>query len=669
MIKDEMQDQGSTDQSSADGGIDAPKVRKPARKRAAEPTAAVEGQAQPVAPADKPKPRSRQLRTPFRRRRPDAPDVESHVQDVDSSSAMVAQSSESVEANVGEPVAGAPSEKRVPRTGARAEGKRSARAGAVPESSSSPDSRVGRPGARKRRSVDAAAGAGSRRKQGHESTIDGDTLASDAHEEPTQAIDYLSKAPKTDQRLGKYLQSELLMPKLHKVLAEAGIGSRREMEELIIAGRVSVNGEPAHIGQRVSSNDVVRVNGKPLARMSNRKPPRVILYHKPAGEIVSHDDPQGRATVFSRLPTMKVGKWLSVGRLDLNTEGLLILTTSGDLSNRLVHPRYGNEREYAVRLLGELDDDMRKRLLGGIELEDGLAQFGSIEFLGGEGSNKWYCVTLQEGRNREVRRMFEAVGLTVSRLIRTRFGDIVLPTSLRRGRWEEMSPNLVSALMIQLGLLRDEEPGPHGRGRGHRQPISHDNAMPPGFAVPAAEVGRGRVGAAPGARSRGRARDGSPNPLVTGVLTVTGGFANGHPTSGSPRGRGAAKGSSSTARPGTGRRDGSQGGAKGGAGKGRYPGASDSGPGLSQGVRGEGAGHKASGQRRKSAGPSRSAGPNDLGGSSRSGNVAVAEGVRSARKTSPRRGAAGASPRGRSDDRQPSGASAHESRLPFLKRR
>src|SRR5690606_33999327 len=150
--------------------------------------------------------------------------------------------------------------------------------------------------------------------------------------------------------------SDAIAPKLHKVLADAGVGSRREMEELIIAGRVSVNGEPAHIGQRVKPNDQVRVNGKPITRRNPAKPPRDILYHKPAGEIVSHDDPAGRANVFTRLPKIKVGNWLSVGRLDLNTEGVLMLTASGGLANPLMHPRYGAEREYAVRVLGEMDD-------------------------------------------------------------------------------------------------------------------------------------------------------------------------------------------------------------------------------------------------------------------------------------------------------------------------
>src|SRR5690606_26262818 len=216
-------------------------------------------------------------------------------------------------------------------------------------------------------------------------------------------------------------------PKLHKVLAEAGIGSRREMEDLIVAGRVSVNGEPAHIGQRVGPNDQVRVNGKLVQRRHTSRPPRVVLYHKPAGEIVSQDDPGGRATVFSRLPKIKTGKWISVGRLDLNTEGLLIFTTSGDLANRMMHPRYGMEREYAVRVLAELTPEQQQALTTGVQLDDGPAAFGTLQFLGGEGSNRWYRVTLSEGRNREVRRMFESAGVMVSRLIRVRFGDIGLP--------------------------------------------------------------------------------------------------------------------------------------------------------------------------------------------------------------------------------------------------
>jgi 23S rRNA pseudouridine2605 synthase len=264
-------------------------------------------------------------------------------------------------------------------------------------------------------------------------------------------------------------------PKLHKVLAEAGLGSRRDMEELIVAGRVSVNGEPAHIGQRILPTDQVRINGKPIMRKVSKKPPRVLIYHKPAGEIVSTNDPEGRASVFESLPTMKVGKWLAVGRLDYNTEGLLLFTTSGDLANRLMHPRYGIEREYAVRTLGELEEGMRQRLLAGVELEDGLAQFSKITDGGGEGVNKWYRVIIGEGRNREVRRMFEAVGLTVSRLIRTRYGAMTLPANLKRGRWEELEEDAVRALLKLSGLEKaggdkPATPGKGGKPFGNKAP-------------------------------------------------------------------------------------------------------------------------------------------------------------------------------------------------------
>ncbi len=258
-------------------------------------------------------------------------------------------------------------------------------------------------------------------------------------------------------------------PKLHKVLAEAGLGSRRDMEDLIMSGRVSVNGEPAHIGQRILATDHVRINGKLIQRRVSKKPPRVLVYHKPAGEIVSHDDPDGRPSVFDRLPTMKAGKWLAVGRLDFNTEGLLLFTTSGDLANRLMHPRYSIDREYAVRTLGELAEGMRQKLLAGVELEDGVAQFSKIADGGGEGINKWYRVVIGEGRNREVRRMFEAIGLTVSRLIRTRYGAMTLPSGLKRGRWEELEENEVRDMLTTYGIEK-KVPGADGRppakGRG-----------------------------------------------------------------------------------------------------------------------------------------------------------------------------------------------------------
>ena len=261
-------------------------------------------------------------------------------------------------------------------------------------------------------------------------------------------------------------------PKLHKVLAQAGLGSRLEMEQLILEGRISVNNAPAHIGQRIQYGDQVKVNGKPIRVRIEPPPARVIAYHKPAGEIVSHDDPQNRPSVFRKLPRLQHGKWQSVGRLDLNTEGLLLLTSSGELANRLMHPRFGLEREYAVRVLGALSNEEKQKLLDGVMLDDGPAQFGSIEDGGGEGSNCWYRVTISEGRNREVRRMMEAVGHAVSRLIRIRYGAMVLPHGLRRGAWIELDEADIRALMKAAGAQErtERKPGaaPRGRGRPDR---------------------------------------------------------------------------------------------------------------------------------------------------------------------------------------------------------
>jgi 23S rRNA pseudouridine2605 synthase len=312
-------------------------------------------------------------------------------------------------------------------------------------------------------------------------------------------------------------------PKLHKVLAEAGLGSRRDMEELIIAGRVSVNGEPAHIGQRILPTDQVRINGKLIQRKVSKRPPRVLVYHKPAGEIVSHNDPDGRPSVFDRLPTMKAGKWLAVGRLDFNTEGLLLFTTSGDLANRLMHPRYGIDREYAVRTLGELEEGMRQKLLSGVELEDGVAQFSKIADGGGEGVNKWYRVTIGEGRNREVRRMFEAIGLTVSRLIRTRYGAMTLPQGLKRGRWEELEENAVRDLLSLSGLEKaasQQNPAQKGNREFQGRPGTGRN---PGNGVNgnttgnAGNTGRPRIGeqGSGGGQGRGQPRSRQPDPLQT----------------------------------------------------------------------------------------------------------------------------------------------------------
>jgi 23S rRNA pseudouridine2605 synthase len=235
--------------------------------------------------------------------------------------------------------------------------------------------------------------------------------------------------------------------KIHKVLAAAGLGSRREMEELIRAGKVRVNGGAAQLGMRVQPGDVIRVGKRQVTVRDSAKLPRIIAYHKPEGEIVSHDDPQGRPSVFEKLPPMRRGKWLAVGRLDYNTSGLLIFTTSGELCNRLMHPRYEVEREYAVRIIGKLSEEQFKQLKKGVRLEDGMARFDLIEERGGRGLNNWYRVVLREGRNRIVRRMFDAIGFRVSRLMRVRFGVVSLPFGLRRGTWREMDDTQTGAVL------------------------------------------------------------------------------------------------------------------------------------------------------------------------------------------------------------------------------
>jgi 23S rRNA pseudouridine2605 synthase len=239
-------------------------------------------------------------------------------------------------------------------------------------------------------------------------------------------------------------------PKLQKALADAGYGSRRQLEEMIAEGRISVNGVAAHLGQRVAPGDRVRINGKLAKLQRPSRQPRILLYHKAEGEIVSRDDPDGRPSVFDKLPRIRGGRWIAVGRLDFNSCGLLLLTDSGELANRLMHPRYELEREYAVRVVGELPAETKQRLLAGIELDDGLAAFGRLAEEGGEGTNRWYRVTLSEGRNREVRRMFEAVGVTVSRLMRVRYGPVRLPPRLKRGMCGELPPADVAALMAAL---------------------------------------------------------------------------------------------------------------------------------------------------------------------------------------------------------------------------
>lgn len=337
-------------------------------------------------------------------------------------------------------------------------------------------------------------------------------VTSDAYDEAGELDVTASAGSKNKKKSGRReLTSEDDAPKLHKVLAEAGLGSRRDMEDLIISGRVSVNGEPAHIGQRILETDQVRINGKLVQRKISKRPPRVLVYHKPAGEIVSRDDPEKRPSVFDRLPNVKNGKWLAVGRLDFNTEGLLLFTTSGDLANRLMHPRYNIEREYAVRTLGELEEGMRQKLLAGVELEDGIGQFARIADGGGDGVNKWYRVIIGEGRNREVRRMFEAVGLTVSRLIRTRYGALILPQNLKRGRWDELEENAVRDLLRLSGLEKKEDKKPgKSRQANPRKKNGGGYATLPEFGRPGNwQDGRSGQGQTKPQRSR------QPDPLQT----------------------------------------------------------------------------------------------------------------------------------------------------------
>ncbi len=245
--------------------------------------------------------------------------------------------------------------------------------------------------------------------------------------------------------------------KLQKVLAAAGMGSRREMEDWISQGRVTVNGEVAVLGARVGAQDRILVDRRPVRwPFDEAALPRVLIYHKPEGEIVTRDDPKARKTVFESLPHVKNGKWIAIGRLDYNTEGLLIFTTDGALANRLMHPGFAVEREYAVRIMGELTREHMVALTTGVTLDDGEARFERIMEEGGDNANRWYRVVLREGRNREVRRMFAAVGMMVSRLIRVRFGMVNLPARVKRGQMLELELSQVAALLKWAGLPAPE---------------------------------------------------------------------------------------------------------------------------------------------------------------------------------------------------------------------
>ena len=257
--------------------------------------------------------------------------------------------------------------------------------------------------------------------------------------------------------------------RLQKVLAAAGLGSRREIEGWIAQGRVTVNGKPAKLGDRVEPTDRVSVDGKPVRGLEHAADTRrrVILYHKPEGELTTRKDPEGRPTVFEALPRLRGSRWVSVGRLDTNTSGLLIFTNDGALANKLMHPSAEVEREYAVRVLGKVTDEQLLALKRGVSLEDGMAKFDDIVEAGGEGANHWYHVILREGRNREVRRLWDAVGLTVSRLIRVRYGSLSLPRNLPRGAWrdatEEETGALLATAKMPVVTRKPARPGPRKR--------------------------------------------------------------------------------------------------------------------------------------------------------------------------------------------------------------
>ncbi len=243
--------------------------------------------------------------------------------------------------------------------------------------------------------------------------------------------------------------------KLHKVLAANGYGSRREIESWILSGRISVNGDLAHVGQRVLSNDEIQLDGK-LLQLSTDKPHRVLIYNKPEGQICSRHDPQGRSTVFDALPWLSKGKWVSIGRLDIRTTGLLIFTTDGTLANRMMHPKTGLDREYAVRIDGKLTSDQESELREGVAVEGMRMSFSDLRYYNGRGLNHWYHVVLMEGLNREVRRLFLSIGFRVSRLKRVRFGPIILPSTIRRGQLVELGIEDLSRLYDILGLSKGD---------------------------------------------------------------------------------------------------------------------------------------------------------------------------------------------------------------------
>ncbi len=257
--------------------------------------------------------------------------------------------------------------------------------------------------------------------------------------------------------------------RLQKFLAGLGLGSRRQIETWISAGRITVNGQTAQLGGQVDGSEVITIDGKPVARRPHPFRRRVLAYYKPVGEVTSHHDPEERPTVFARLPRLKEGRWIAIGRLDLSTQGLLLLTNDGELANRLMHPSSQIEREYAVRILGAVSPETLEHLRQGVPLEDGMAHFDAIFEAGGDGANRWYHVILREGRNREVRRLWESQGLRVSRLLRVRYGPIGLSRDLRPGEWQELDEERIAWLLQAVGM-ETAPPPPGVRQTDRRQP-------------------------------------------------------------------------------------------------------------------------------------------------------------------------------------------------------
>ncbi|MDX1589706.1 MAG: pseudouridine synthase [Oleiphilaceae bacterium] len=329
--------------------------------------------------------------------------------------------------------------------------------------------------------------------------------------------------------------------RVQKVLARAGVGSRRGVETMMEEGRVLLNGQPVTPGAKVGPEDRLSVDGKPVAMDDAMQPQRrVLVYNKPEGEVTSRNDPEGRPTVFDRLPRIAGQRWIAVGRLDINTTGLLLFTTDGELANRLMHPSYEVDREYAVRIFGEVDEAMEQRLLEGVLLDDGLAKFSDLSQAGGSGTNRWYHVTLLEGRNREVRRLWESQGVKVSRLKRVRYGNIFLPSRLSMGRWEELGQAAVDNLSKRVNLtpvaMPDKTPqeAKDLRRRQNKQP-----SLPGRSAV----AGRGR--AAPATRKSDGGWDrptGDPESPVRGTRPgkVRHGAPAGRRGAGAEKGRGVA---------------------------------------------------------------------------------------------------------------------------------